>query len=210
MSDNLGIFATTEAALLVHPNLFEARAFKKNGKDVGEKKYDAAFLLKPDSVDLKAIKSKAAAVARAKWPGVDLATLAWPWSSGEKKADAAKAKGKNGEYNRGHVVLTARSKFQPRLGGLEDGRIVDYETDAAKALAKPKFYFGTEALFEINLVAYENPEKNGVNAYLNQVVTLNRGERLAGGPSASETFKGYVGSTTDEDPTAGDDIPDDF
>lgn len=209
MSDqNAGIFASTAPAVLIHPALFEARAFKRNGKDVGEPKFSGAFVLAADHPDVAALKAKALGVARAKWPGIDPNSLAWPWVKGEVSADKAKAKNKNAEYARGKIVLTARSKFPPRLGGLEDGRIVDYETEAARALAKPKFYFGTEALFEVNFVAYDairDGERNGVNAYLNQVVTLNRGERLAGGPSPSETFKGYAGSSTAEDPTSGAD-----
>jgi hypothetical protein len=207
-TNTLGIFASTKPARLLFPKVDKAEPFKRNGKEVGDPKFSAGFMLDADNEDLAAIKAKALSVARAKWPGVDPKTIDWPWKSGDKLADKAKEKGKNGEYQRGKVVLTARSKFRPRLAGLENGALVDYETDAAIALAKPKFYFGAQVLYEVNFVAYEatrEGERNGVNAYLNSVVTLNKGERLAGGPSAAETFKGYVGAATSEDPTTGSD-----
>jgi hypothetical protein len=71
--------------------------------------------------------------------------------------------------------------------------------------AKPKFYFGVEVLPQFNFVAYDGVGNNldGVTAYLNMVFTTNKGKRLSGGASAAETFKGYAGHTSTEDPTAG-------
>lgn len=219
---NLGVFDTNEPVTLIFPSVYEARAFGPKGKERGEPKYSAGILLKPGSGPddpagalLRSLKAKAVAVARARWPGVDLKTLAFPFEAGDKRADAAieKAKKKGNSdpgdpqgFERGFVVLTARSKFQPRLAGLENGKLVDYEDDASKARAKPKFYFGTDCFIQVNLVAYDAVQagsKDGVTAYLNQVVTLNRGKKLAGGASAAETFREYVGSVSDYDPTGG-------
>jgi hypothetical protein len=217
MSDqsNLGIFDITKPVVLLFPTIDKPRAFGPKGKERGEPKFSAGFGLKigngpddPDGQLLRDLKSKAAAVARAKWPGVDFKTLAFPWELGDRRADDAKAKGKDQEFERGLVILTARSKFRPRLAGLENGKLVDYDNDdATVARIKPKFYFGTDCFAQVNLVAYDPVGSNGkpgVAAYLNQLVTLNRGKKLAGGQSAAETFKEYAGSVSDYDPTGGD------
>lgn len=232
MSDqsNLGIFDLTKPVPLLHPSLFDARAFGPKGKERGEPKFSAGFLFDPDSEDLKAIKVKAVAVARAKWPGVDLKTLKWPWESGDKRADAriaalAKKAGipvaqfdvekSDGEFQRGKIVVTARSKFQPRLAGVVNGKIVDFEDDASKTRAKPTFYFGADSFAQFNLVAYDKIQadaRDGVTAYLNMVLSLNQGTRLSKTQSAAETFKGYLGAYSNEDPIGDesgldDDIP---
>lgn len=226
----LNIYTSNVPAPLIFPSIFEARAFKnkKTGKDKGDPKYSAGFLLDPvkNKADIDGIKAICVSAARAEWPGVDLKTLKFPFESGDKRIEKFKAglekDGKSYEGQRdfeaGKFVITARSKFQPRLGGLVNGKIVDFEDDAAKARAKPTFYFGAECFYEINFVAYEavNEGSNGVTAYINQVVSLNRGEKLTkgGGQSAAETFKDYLGAAVSEDPTGGgadngldDDIP---
>jgi len=44
-----------------------------------------------------------------------------------------------------------------------------------------------------------------VTAYLNMVCVTEKGPKLAGGgQSASEVFKGYIGTTSQEDPTGGE------
>jgi len=91
----------------------------------------------------------------------------------------------------------------------ENGRIVEYETDVAKAAARSKFYFGVDALALFSFSSHEvGSNKPGVNAYLNMVLTTGKGERIAGGKSAAEVFKGYQGSYSAEDPTGGLDVED--
>lgn len=212
--DNKGVYSLTQPTTLTFPNLLEARAVQVKGKDSGEPKFSSNFELAVDHPDLTGLKAKAAAIARAKWPGRDLKELAFPFTDGSKLADKAKAKGKDREFSRGKVVLTARSKFQPRLSILEGGKIVDLETDEQIKLHGRKFYSGVQALAMFNFVAYDGVGNNpdGVTAYLNMVLSLNKGQKLAGGQSAAEVFKGYVGTVSDEDPTGGaagldDEIP---
>lgn len=202
---NEGVYTLTEPTTLTFPNLLEAKAVQVKGKASGEPKYSSNFEFDPESEDLKALKAKAVAVARAKWPGRDLKELSFPFTSGDKLAEKAKAKSKDREFSRGKIVVTARSKYQPRLSVVEGGKIVDLEGDAIKARGRV-FYSGVSALAQFNLVAYDGVGNNpdGVTAYLNMAVSLNKGAKLAGGASAAEVFKGYIGTASDEDPTGAD------
>lgn len=202
-----GRYALTAPGTLTFPNLLEARAVLKNGKPTGDPKYSVNLELAADHPDLKALKAKAAAVAKAKWPGRDLAELAFPFADGNKLADKAKAKGKDREFSRGKAVLTARSKYQPKLSIIEGGKLIDLEGDAI-ALHGRKFYSGCEVLAQVTFSAYDEVGNGqpGVNAYIDIVVSLNRGTKVMGGASAAEVFKSYVGLTSDEDPTTGIDV----
>jgi Protein of unknown function (DUF2815) len=200
-----GIFNLTMPVVMTFPALFEAKAFKKAGKETGEPKFKASFVFSKDSDDLKALKTLAAKLARAKWPDKPFSELLFPFANGNAQADARKAKGKDdSEHLRGMVVMTARSKYEPRLAYIEKGKIIDLETDTAKLAAKGKFYAGVEVLAQVNLVAYDGvgSNKSGVTAYLNMVLSTNKGDRLSGGQSASEAFRGYVGAVSAEDPMA--------
>lgn len=208
-----GRVSLTIPVILAHPSLFEPKQFKKNGKPNGEPKFSGNFVFAPDNADLKRMKTIAAQVARAKWPTRDLKELKFPFSNGDKLADARKAKsGKDdGAYQRGKVVMSSRSKYRPRLSVVDSGRIVDLEDDALIAKFKSKFFFGAETLAEFNFVVFEGGNgPDGVTAYLNQVLATGKGTKIAGGASGSETFKGYIGSASAEDPTGGeldDEIP---
>lgn len=210
MSDekSVGLYSLTAPVVMSHPNLFEARAFGKKGKEQGEPKFSANFLFTPDSADLKELKSLCAKVARAKWPDRKFSELKFPFTDGTKLADKRKQKaGKDdGDFQRGLVVVAARSKYEPRLSAIVNGKVVDYE-GPARAAAKDKFFFGAEALAQFNVMAYDGVGSNpdGVTVYLNAVLVTGKGKKIAGGgQSAAETFKGYVGSATTEDPTSGD------
>lgn len=211
-----GIFSLTQPIIMAFPQLFEPKSFKENGKEKGEPKYSANLIFPADSEDLKALKTLAAGLARAKWPdkqfflttqeGVKIPQIAFPFTSGDKLADDRKKKGKDdGEYMRGKVVIAARSKYEPRLSYIEGKRIVECDGEAAKLAAKGKFFPGVEVLAQINLVPYDAVGSNGkpgVTAYLNMVLSTGKGTRISGGQTASEAFKGYVGQHSAEDPTA--------
>lgn len=205
-----GLVNLTKPVTMTFPNLFEAKAVQIKGKPSGDPKYSANFEFDADSEDLKTMKAKAVAIARAKWPGCNLADYDFPFNDGNKLADKAKANSKDREFSRGKAVLTSRSKYQPRLSVIDGGKVVDLD-DALMAVHKGKFYSGVEALAQFNFVAYDGVGNNrpGVTAYLGMVLSTNKGAKLAGGASAADVFKGYVGTTSDFDPTAAglDEIP---
>jgi Protein of unknown function (DUF2815) len=207
-----GRYNLTKPVILAHPHLHEARAFGKKGKETGEPKYSGNFVFDSDHPDLKELKVKAAAVARARWPGRDFKELKFPFVDGTKVADKRQAKSNknDADYARGKVVIAARSKYEPRLAAILNGKIVDLEGDA-RIKEKGKFFFGAECFASFNFVPYdgigENPD--GVTAYLDMVLVTGKGERIAGGASAAERFKGYAGAYTAEDPTDGAGMDDD-
>lgn len=213
---DVGVYSLTKPVVMAHPNLYEARAFGAKGKESGTPKFSANFVFEPDNEDLKALKALAAKVARAKWPDRPFSDLAFPFADGNKLADKRKQKSgkEDGDFNRGKVVIAARSKYQPRLSGIENGKAIDYEGDLLLK-SKPKFFFGAEVLAQFNLVAYDGVggNKDGVTAYLNMVFSTGNGKKLGGGgPSGAAVFGGYVGSSSTEDPTGGaldldDEIP---
>lgn len=191
----------TAPVIMTFPNLHEPKAFGPKGKETGEKKFSANFIFEPTSKDVIAMKALAKQVAAAKWPGRDLAELCFPFTDGTKLADNAKANKKNAEFNRGNIVLAARSQFAPRLSGIENGVAVDYEGDARTA-AKGKFYAGVQVLAQFNFVAYKGVGRNpdGVTAYLNMVFTTGKGERIGGGAPAAQVFSAYMGQASNADP----------
>jgi hypothetical protein len=86
---------------------------------------------------------------------------------------------------------------------------VQYGTsDAPREIATPFFYSGVLAIGTFQIVGYEGMG-GGVSAYLNEVLSLNSGERIAGGPDAEEKygpatdFSKYTGHVSAIDPTAG-------
>jgi hypothetical protein len=213
-----GIYSLTKPVILAHPNLAVARAFGPKGRESGTPKFSANLVLDRDSDDLKALQALAAQVAKAKWPGRPFKdadpkkTIQFPFTNGDKLADKRKAAGKSdGEFQRGKVIIAARSKYAPRLSALQGGKVVDFEDENARKAALPLFYFGAEVLAQLNLVAYDGVGANpdGVCAYLNMVFATGKGKRLSGGVSAAESFKGYAGTASYEDPTGGVDSLDD-
>lgn len=215
--DTTGVYASLNPATMLWPRLITPEAFKKDGKPVGDPKYGGAFVFTPDHPDLSPLKGRAAAVAKGKWPGVEFGTIEWPIKSGDKMIAENKAKHEADptkfrlmsedvvKFIAGKVVLQARTKKQPSLGKMTAAGIVVLEgvtLDREKGI----FYSGTDALFEINF--WPNVGSKGekyITAYLNAVVSYNKGARIggSGGPPLTERFKGYAGHATAEDPTAG-------
>lgn len=232
-----GVFLISTPTISTFPNLLEAKAVQRNGKSTGEPKFSLNFEWDPaveaEAAIITAVKAKALEVAKAKWPGREfgkeasktykdengvlqkkLPTFVFPWSNGSELADNAKAKSppRDREFSRGKFVLTARSKFQPRLSAVVGGRIVDFDETSAKA-NKQYFYNGVKVFAQVNFQAYDgvgDTGADGVTAYLNVVTSLNQGTKLSGGGKpASEVFAGYLGNISNVDPTGGldDEIP---
>lgn len=217
MSAEPNLFNLTMPVPTSFLNVFTPRKFKKNGKETGEPKFDGTFMFAADSEDLKAMKALAIKAAKAKWPSRDIAAdlkasnFTFPFSDGTKKADKAKNKSTDGKdplaYARGLVLITARSKYRPALAILENGGCTDLTEEAQIAAHKAKFYSGVEALAQFNFQAFEGGNgPDGVNVYLNMVLSTNRGKKIAGGTSvsAAQAFSGYVGKASGEDPTGGE------
>ncbi len=211
-TNNDGVFNLTKPLTLTFPNLFKARPFKRNGKEIGEPKFDGSFLLDADSDDLKAMKALCVKIARAARPSADLKTLAFPFKSGDKLADKAKEKGKDNEVSRGKVVIAARSKYQPKLAVFEAGKILDLEDETMIARFKSRFYPGVLCYAQFNFVWYDEVGNGqaGVNAYLNMVLSTGKGTRLGANRSAASVFSGYVGNVSEVDPTAGQTMDDEI
>lgn len=204
-----GIYNLTKPVVMAFPQLAVAKPFVRNGQPKGEPKFKATFVFEPDNADLAALKKLALQVARAKWPTRDIIAEAkagqfkFPFADGTKQADKRVAAGKrDGEWQRNRVLLQASSKFEPKLGGIENGKVVDYEGDL-RVKSQSKFYPGVYVLAQVNLLPYVGGNgPDGVTAYLNLVFTTGKGARISGGgPSAAEVFKGYAGVATPEDPT---------
>lgn len=211
MVDTSLFYQSTQPGVISFPNLLEAKPFKgKNGKAIGEDKYSLNWEIPADHVDLAPLKALCIGAAKKKWgAGVVLATLSFPFSSGDKLADKKKVEKADGSdprgFSRGKVVIAARSQFPPALCAVVNGALKDFDGDT-RPTAKPYFYNGVEGLVEFEANAYDgvgNDGKPGVNLYLKKVCSLNKGTKLSGGASAAETFKGYVGLKSEVDPTAG-------
>jgi len=220
---NEGLFNSTVPVFGSFPNVMEAKAVKKNGKETGEPKFSYNFEFPADHPDLKSLKSLALKLAKAKWPGRDivreaalvdangnkkLSTFNFPWSLGDSLAEKAKKNGKDREWSRGRLVLTARSKYEPRLSAIVNGQLVEFDGEnQPRALAKKHFFTGADVLFQVNLQAYEgvgDTGADGVTAYLNMVLATGKGKKVGGSaPSAADTFKGYIGTVSNEDVAAG-------
>lgn len=208
--NTIGIYNTTVPAVMAFPALHEAKQYMKDGKAKGEPKFGATFIFNPASPDIAGMKKKAAEVARARWPNVALADVKFPFLRGDQAADKRKEKaGKDdADFMRGMIVLKANSKYPPALSGIEGGKIVDFDNDMARTANKAKFYFGVEVLAQVNFVAYESDDDTkGVTAYLNMVLTTNKGKKLGGTrPSAQQSFSGYVGTYSTDNPIGDDEI----
>lgn len=229
-----GLFTLTTPVILSHPHLFEAKPFMRKGKPAGEPKFGGSLVFDLENPDVKAIKQLAVKLAGAKWPGRDVVseskgkvvtdeqgkqtrlapTFKFPWTLGDtlvaKRAAKLKADGKEADdkadFQAGKLVIKTASKYAPRCAVLLNGKPTDLTPETVKAYVS-QFYFGVKVLAQLNLVAYDKVGETGIDGitvYLNMVLSLNKGEKLSAGASATEVFKDYVGTTTDEDPTAGE------
>lgn len=211
-------FVSKAPVVLSHPHLTDPAQVVVRGKPTGKLRYSASFVMDPASDDFVAVKAQAAACAKAQWPGVPLndGQIKFPFKMGDKEADKRVAKGKSdGEFQRGKVILKAASEFEPALAHFVGGVVTDYVMPAQKNEAKKDAFFGAHVYFKVTFRAYDLSDgddgaKKFVTAYLDQVLVTGKGTKMSGARTASETFSGYVGGSTVEDPTAGmddDEIP---
>lgn len=106
-------------------------------------------------------------------------------------------------------ILTASSQFDVELARLEAGKIIDIpaEEHARAQAGKDLFYPGAYVVPAVAFKAFRRKTldaKDGVTAYLQNVLYVRKGERLAGGaggPGNNEVFGNYA-NYSDFDPTA--------
>jgi len=203
-------------------NIVAPRQFQDKGKGKGDPRYDASFILEPDSEDLKTLKALVIAEAKAMFPGKrlkpgrltqeqvdagDWVEIAVPWKDGTRAADRAKEEGKDQEFFRGKIILKASSKYAPALSGIENGKIVDYTDPNTRATLDKVFYSGAYMAPHVALHAYKakDDKPGGVGLYLNAVIFIKDGPRLGGNKvNAAEVFKAYAGTVSSIDPGANE------
>jgi hypothetical protein len=211
---SLGLYDMTKPARFLHPALLEAKPYidPKTKKPKGDPKFGGVWTFEPDHPDLDPMKRKAIAVARAEWgESVDLKSIEWPFKSGDKMAAEREQAGKKADLYKGKAVLKSRSIFEPMCSWIENGVVREVPSKELGPAAS-KFFNGVDALATFKFVPVEMDGKRYITAYLNKLFSTGKGERVQGGRSAAEAFKGYIGKSTTENPTAGgsdldDDIP---
>jgi hypothetical protein len=200
----------TEPGLLTYSHIAEAA---KVG-DKGEPKFDVNVELLPTHPDVATIKAALAKAAANAFPGQDFGSIQFPLKSGDALAEAAvqrartkdpsKDPGDPRDFSRGKLVLIARSQFRPSLAAVVNGKVVDIDKDDLQSM-KTYFYPGCEVFATFSFSTYEPPLGPGVNAYVDEVFSLNRGTKLkiASSRSAADSFRGYVGLQSNFSPTTG-------
>ena len=211
MAEKKFVYTTRKPIVVIWPALITPKAYKdpKTGVE-GEPKYSGRFCFSADHPEIKAMKEVAIDCLRNKWDDGDLKSFKWPWMTGDQAADRRKANGKQGEFFRNYaLVLPAKSKYM-NLGVVENGKVVEVQGEAEKKRYEGMFYSGVKCVAEFSfkpfsMTAVDGSLIRGLTAYVNQVVSYGRGERVGGGASVIDTFKDCVGHETDDDPTTGDD-----
>jgi hypothetical protein len=132
------------------------------------------------------------------------------------KAAALGRKPPERKFYEGHFVLSVNSyatnpdgvaQTPPRLVVMQNGAQVPY-VDEERPLAKRFFYDGVMASIAVGFRAFTGGE-GGVTAYVQRVMSLDAGERIAIGKSdedvfgSADNYKEYVGHVTAETPSAG-------
>jgi len=240
MSDVDLSFQMTKPAQVVWAHVISPRPARKmkNG-ETAEPAYETTFLFPADHPDLPTIKSLMAKAATSFEPFAEKITgnknagraaldgIKFPLENGNKIADKGAATGKDREFARGMAMLKAKSNVEikagpkkgqplspPRLVVLQNGKYVRYTDEHERPLAKKFFYSGALAIGTFNFAPYAGMG-GGVTVYLNEIMSLNAGEKInTGGDDEAKygdpnAFASYVGHQSSVDPTAGmeDEIP---
>lgn len=214
--DQSKTYQMTVPAPMVWCSVVEPRPERPNPKDPRvpfKAAYEATFLFTKEHPDWEPI----CAIMRAELPDVHVADP-YPVLDGHKVADVAKAANKDREWARGKILFKAKSNVKKLDGGLLippalvvilNGKFVKYDTaDAPRTLASKFFYSGVSAIGTFHIAGYPGMG-GGVTAYLNEVLSLNTGERIAGGMEPEEkygsadNFSRYTGHVSAVNPTEG-------
>ncbi len=216
---------------IVNPAAYQPRP----GQEAGDKRYNATFLLAPDSPDFIALKGLVIAAAKAINPGKELrarrltqeemdnggyAEVIVPWQKGDAVADQAKADnaakkgGKDNrdyEHVRGFMLVKASSKYAPALSGIENKKLVEYTSPEARATLTKLFYRGAWAVPYVALNAYvgNSQKPGGVGLYLNAICFVKHDKPFGGAGmrvNAAEVFSQFAGTVSAADPTVDDEF----
>lgn len=193
---------TVPAEIAFVPALFEKRAARAGA----DPRWELALLMDANHPDLQHAKQICKAVAEKQQPGITSSPTAWkyPWSKADDYIARGIAAGKTYDTSHmaGKMLLNSHAtKFEPKLSFLVPGR--GFVLCEPREAHKDKFYMGCEVLCELAFVWYgAGNGLPGVTAYLNDVASLNRGERRGGGRSAQDKFGAHVGHLSNVDPTA--------
>ncbi|MGE3279710.1 MAG: ssDNA-binding protein [Alphaproteobacteria bacterium] len=199
---------------IIWAHLIKPRPGRTVNGTVYKPQYEVTFLFDPDHPDFIAIKAMLGREAMTTLGRVD--NCKYPLERGDALADKAKAKDKDREFLRGMILFKAHGLVTrqngedadpPRLKLLQNGQYVSFDRDERKA-AEKFFYPGVHCVGDISLVGYTGMG-GGVSAYLNEILSFNYGERVAGGVD-DETKYGdpskwsqYVGTVSSVNPTVG-------
>lgn len=206
----LGIAITPEF-VANHVNLYKPTKYNDAAKEAW-----SFFAMFPVATDILELKQKAKAVAVAEWGEGGLTDVRFPFKNGDKYADYlletsarehAAGKVRNGKLvqpktedqvkvYRGNVLLKAKSYFAPSVVDRAANEIIDQSA----------VYSGIKGRAEVNFKAKEVDGKKYVTVYFNFFMKTGDGARLAG-RDAKSVFKGLLGGQSNDDPTAGGDIP---
>lgn len=188
MTDPKANIVVLPRATALYPELLEPKAFMKNGKPKGEPKYSLTHLFDVGDPEVAAglNEAKAAAVkaCQDQWPNRDVVAairageIQWPFKKGDVEAQKRENKGKKGDFYKGKEVLKASTTFPPDVIGRDRAQIIDPK----------KLYSGMVVRTEVNFKAGD-ADGDYVTAYLNFVMKVADGERLAGRTAAS-AFEG--------------------
>ena len=193
-------FTLTTPVRMIFVNLLTPRAFKPGA----EAKFSASFLIPEGSPDLEPLKTMLLRVYRDAFPGAAIEAFRLPLKKGDAQADKAKAKGKDLEIARGHWVLGSSSGYRPVLSVAANNTVIDLNNEELLAKYGAQFYAGVEAYGAVFFKDYTITEANwGVTAYLQNVLSLNRGAKI-GAASGASRFANYTGHVSQTDPTGGE------
>lgn len=174
--------STSEPATLAFSTAVDGKSkYAKNG----EQQFMAIVEFAGSSADLKMLKVKAAECARAAYPGRDLKELAFPFKASKD--------------NSANAVIKARSDYAPNLSVLENGKVKELTTPVDLQHYRKWFFGGAQVLIGVTFRPYTVDGKDGVSAKLGMILAVKPSDK-SGGRSAADTFKGYVGTITSEDP----------
>lgn len=177
-------------------------------------RYDTTLIFPVDSPIAKAFWAHVCDMTRHYFPGLDpnsygsLPKEFWPFKSGDGMIAARAALGKNDrEFLRGMYALNAHRSTnidQMPVGVLLNGNFVDFHPgDPLYAAQAPKFYSGVEVIATI-AVAKRSQGPTGLTCYIEHLLSLCRGDRIAdGGRSSEDRYAEYRGKIVGVSPYSG-------